>query len=121
MAQNLRRAGILFVKVNGERIDVKGNWTIGLGTPKREAIVGSDGVHGFKEMPQVAYIEGTATDRGDLDLKALFNVVDATVSVEFANGKNGVLSGAWYAGDATVTSEEGEVAMRFEGLNYEEF
>ena len=121
MGQNTRRAGILFVKVNGERIDVKGSWTVGLGTPKREAIVGSDGVHGYKEMPQVPYIEGTATDRSDLDLKALFNVTDATVTVEFANGKHGVLSGAWYAGDGTVTSEEGEVAMRFEGLNYEEF
>ena len=32
-----------------------------------EAIVGSDGIHGYKEVPQVGFIEGEITDRSDLD------------------------------------------------------
>lgn len=119
--QNLRRAGLLLVNVNGERLDVHGNWTVNVGAPKREALVGADRVHGFKEMPQVPSIEGEGRDRADLDLKALFNTVGATITIEWANGKTGVLSDAWYAGDGTVESEEGKITLRFEGLNYEEF
>ena len=57
-----RRAGILFFKVDGAH-DAKGGFTYNLGGAKREAIVGSDAVHGYKETPRVAFIEGEITDR----------------------------------------------------------
>lgn len=47
-----RRAGLIQVQVNGEVQDAKGSFSYNLGRPKREAIPGSDRVHGFKEMPQ---------------------------------------------------------------------
>lgn len=115
-----RRAGIIQFNVGGVLYDAKGNFTFGLGTPKREAIVGSDAVHGFMEKPQVAFIEGAITDRGSLDLKTLFNLTGQTVTLAEANGKVIVLRNAWYAGEGQGSTEEAEIGVRFEGQSAEE-
>lgn len=115
-----RRAGLIQFQTNGEIQDAKGNFTYNMGAPKREAIIGSDRVHGFKEMPQVASIEGAITDRGTLDLRLLVTLRDATVTISLANGKVFVLRDAWYAGDGNASTEEGEIGVRFEGANAEE-
>jgi len=115
-----RRAGIIYFTVNGVRQDAIGSFTCGYGTPKREALIGSDGVHGYKETPQVAFIEGEIRDRADLDLKALFNSSEVTAHVEFGNGKGWAVRDGWYAGDATVQTEEANVGIRIEGPDGEE-
>jgi Phage tail tube protein len=120
MANKNLRAGTLSLKVNGEVLDAVGNFDYSLGTPKREAIVGADRVHGFKEVPQVPYVEGEITDRQGLDLRTFFDTQSATVTLQLRNGKTILLREAWYAGDAKVSSETGAVAMRFEGLSAEE-
>jgi hypothetical protein len=116
----MRRAGKIFLTVNGEILDAKGNFTYNLGASKREAVVGSDRVHGYKEMPQVAFIEGETTDRSTLDLAALLNTELATVTLELANGKVIVLRNAWYAADGTGNTEEANVQLRFEAETGEE-
>lgn len=115
-----RRAGTIFFTVNGERHDAVGEFTYDIGEPKREALVGADVTHGYKETQKVAFIEGELRDKSDLDLAALFNVTDATVTLELANGKNIILRNAWYAGDGTVGTENANIACRFEGLSGEE-
>lgn len=115
-----RKGGIIQVQINGEIFDARGNWTYNLGKPAREAIVGADGVHGYKESPQVAFIEGEITDRGSLDLAALTAIDEATVTLSLANGKVIVLRDAWFAGDGTGNTEEGNIAARFEGAGAEE-
>jgi hypothetical protein len=115
-----RRGGLIQVQVNGELQDAKGSWTYNLGRPKREAIIGSDSVHGYKETPQVSFIEGEITDRGSLNLDALVQTTGATITLELANGKVIVLRDAWYAGEGTGNTEEGNVAVRFEGKSGEE-
>lgn len=117
---NQRRAGTLNLKVNGEIQDAKGSFTYGYGTPKREAIVGSDRPHGYKETPTVPYVEGAITDRGNLNVKELFNGTDLTITLDLANGKTVVLSEAWFAGDPTVSTEEAEIPVRWEGVDLEE-
>lgn len=111
---NNRRAGRIFVKVDGTQYDAKGDFTYVLGLPKREAIVGSDGVHGYKETPQVPFIEGAFTDSSALDLATLQQIDNATVTLELANGKIVVLSNAWYASEGNVSTGEGEIPVRFE-------
>lgn len=118
MAQ--RRAGILFVKIDGIQYDAKGSFNYNLGANKREGIVGADKVHGYKEMPQIPFIEGEFTDSQTLDLSKLLNVTSATITLELANGKIFVLREAWYAGDGNVGSEDGNIAVRFEGVQGEE-
>lgn len=115
-----RRAGIIQLQTNGEIQDAKGSFSYNLGTPKREAIVGQDRVHGYKEMPQVAFIEGTITDRGTLDLRLLATARDLTVTLTLANGKIVSLGEAWFAGDGTGTTEEAEIEVRWEGSSAEE-
>ena len=106
--------GTIIVRVNGQTMRAKGNWNYNLGLPKKEAIVGADSVHGYKTMPQVAFIEGATTDRGDLNLADLVNADDATVTLDLANGKTIGLFEAWFAGDGAGSTEEGEFAVRFE-------
>ena len=115
-----RRGGLISVQLDGQVYDAKGAFTYNLGRPKREAIIGADGVHGYKETPQVPYIDGTFTDRSDLDLNKLLTVKDATVTLQLANDKVVVMRGAYYAGDGEVSTEEGEIGVRFEGTGAEE-
>ncbi len=115
-----RRAGLIQVQVNGEVYDAKGSWSYNLGRPKRDAIIGADGVHGFKEMPQVAFIEGEITDRGTLNVATLATIEGATVTLSLANGKVITLRDAWQAGEGTVNTEEANIAVRFEGAGAEE-
>lgn len=114
MAGNNLRAGKIYIKINGDLKDAKGDYTYNLGKPKRDAIIGADGVHGYKETPQVASIEGAITDAPDLSLADLTTVDNATVTLELANGKTIVLNNAWYAGEGSVTTGESEIAVRFE-------
>jgi predicted heme/steroid binding protein len=109
-----RRAGIIYVKVNGGLVEAKGAFTYGLGSHKREHIAGADGIHGFKETPQVAFIEGATTDSADLDLKTLREADAETVTLELNNGKVITLSDAWFAADDTANTEEGEIPVRWE-------
>lgn len=115
-----RVGGIIEFKANGELYSAKGSWTYNLGKAKRDPVVGSDGVHGYKEMPQAPKIEGTITDRSDLDLEKLLTLKDATVTLRLANEKIIVLRDAFYAGDGDVTTEEGEIQALFHGTSAEE-
>lgn len=115
-----RRAGLIQLQVQGEIFDAKGNFTYNLGRPKREAIVGADGVHGYKETPQVAFIEGMITDRGTLDVAGLTTGTDLTITLTAGNGKVISLGEAWWAGEGAVTTEEAEIAVRWEAKTAEE-
>ena len=110
----MRVGGIIFVKSDGQLYRAKGSWTYNIGRPMREGVVGSDSVHGYKELPQIAFIEGTITDGDDLSLEELVTMTDATVTLELANGKIIALREAYFAGEGSVTTEEGEIAARFE-------
>ena len=115
-----RRAGIIYFKADGVLYSAKGDFTYDIGRPKRDAIVGSDGVHGFKETPKPAFIEGEITDSSDLDLDALVQLEGVTSQLELANGKIIVLRDSWYAGDGTVNTGEGNIALRMEAKSGEE-
>lgn len=120
-----RRAGIIQFTVNGVRYDAKGSFSYNLGVQKRETIVGSDGIHGFMEKPQAAFIEGEVTDSGNLDLKAMCNIESATVVLQLAIGPTGpakvvVLKDAAYVAEGTGNSEEGNIEVRFESGEAEE-
>ncbi|VVO19937.1 hypothetical protein PS712_04150 [Pseudomonas fluorescens] len=120
MAGKNRVGGIIALKVNGDIYFAKGNFTYNLGKPKREGVVGADTVHGYKETPQVPFVEGEITDRNELSLEDLVTLDDATITLELSNGKVITLSEAWYAGEGTGNTEEGNIACRFEGMSAEE-
>lgn len=118
---NPRVGGLIFIKVDGEVLKAKGAFTYNLGLGKREAVMDAGGgVAGYKESPQVPFIEGACTDSDELDVKSLLETKDATVTLELANGKTIVLRKAYYAADGQVGTEEGELQVRFEGFSAEE-
>jgi hypothetical protein len=115
-----RIGGLISLKINGDILFAKGNFTYNLGIPRKEAVNGSDRVHGYKETPQTPYIEGEITDRQELSVEALQKTTGATVTLELANGKVIVLRQAWYASEGVGNTEEGNVECRFEGMSAEE-
>lgn len=114
-----RRGGIIQVQVNGEVYRAKGSFSYNLGRPKRESIIGSDSVHGYKETPQPAFIEGEITDGQELDLDALVTLKDATVTLDLAIGKMIVMHESFYAGEGTGNTDEGNIGFRVEGRGEE--
>lgn len=113
-------AGLIFIKVDGVQYRAKGNYTYNLGKPKREGVAGADGVHGYKETPQIPFIEGEITDSKDLDLSKFLEIDGATVTLELGNGKVILLRDAWNASEGTGNTEEGNISVRFEGMSAEE-
>jgi hypothetical protein len=115
-----RVGGIIELKINGAIQSAKGNFTYNLGRNRKEAVIGADRVHGYKETPQVGFIEGEITDRDTLDLEGMVNITSATVYLRLANGKIIVLRQAWFAAEGTGNTEEGNIGIRFEGMSGEE-
>ncbi|WP_341893884.1 phage tail tube protein [Ferrovibrio terrae] len=115
-----RRAGRIYLKVDGVRYDAKGSFSYNLGAPKRTAIVGADKVHGFSEEVQVPYIEGEITDSPDFDLRKFTEIDGATITLELGNGKVISLREAWYAAEGKGETKEANIEVRFEGLDAEE-
>jgi hypothetical protein len=117
---NQRRGGIITLTIDGVQYDAKGNFSYDLGQPKRDAIIGADKVHGFKETPKAPYIEGEITDRANMDVAALCALVEGTITLDLANGKEIVLRQAWFSGDGTVQTQEANIAVQFQGASAEE-
>lgn len=108
-----RRGGTISLDQDGVLQEPKGNFSYNLGHPIKEPIIGADGVHGYKETPQAAYIEGEITDRGDLDVEALVKATDKTITLSLANGKVIVLREAWFSAEGNVQTEEGNIQVKF--------
>lgn len=117
---NRRQGGVIEVKADGTRYQAKGEFTYNVNKFKRESIVGQDSVHGYKEEPKALFIEGAITDSDDLSLSDVQNLKDVTATLSLANGKTIVLREAFYAADGDVTTGEGEIQFRLEGIDGEE-
>lgn len=115
-----RKGGTIYFKIDGVQYDAIGNFSYGLGTEKRESLVGSDGYHGYKGMPQASFIEGEIRDRSDFDLKKFAELKDVTVTLELGNGKVIVQRLAAQVGEGAGNSEDGNIPFRFEGPPAEE-
>ena len=120
MSKN-RVGGTIFFRKNGIQYRVKGEWSYNLGVPKRTAVIGEDGsAHGYSEGAQVAFMEGAITDSKAISVEDLVSVDGDTVTLELANGKTILLPDAWYAGEGTGKTREGEIPVRFEAVKGQE-
>ena len=116
MAQN-RIAGVAYLKVDGQQEALKGKFKYMVNTVKRDVLVGQDGVHGYKEMPEAPYISGDIMDMPATRVKRLESITDATITLELANGKTIVLSNAFWVDASEVDTEEGSFPCKFVGIN----
>jgi hypothetical protein len=109
--------GLIKVTVDGFTYRAKGEVEFNLGLPKRELITGVDGHHGYKEVPQEAYVGFKSTDGSDYDLKTILTSNNCTVVINSNNGKTVTFSDCFQSGEGTVSSEESEFDVRWTSLN----
>jgi hypothetical protein len=118
MAQ--RFAGIAFISVNGLQYSLRGNLTVSPSPVERTMIAGQDGVHGYQELPRVPYIEGDFSTIPQMALEDLLTQTDVTVIAQCANQWEYVLHNATIKGGFEANTRDGQVRLRWEGLNCEE-
>ncbi len=109
-----RVGGIIQFQAGGVLLAAKGNFSWNTGKPKRDAVLGADRVHGYKEGIQTPFIEGAITIDEDTDVDAITTLKDATAFLQLPNGAAVILKDSWFAGEGTGTTEEGELPVRFE-------
>lgn len=118
MAQ--RFAGIAFISVDGNQYALRGNLTVSPSPVERTMMAGQDGVHGYQELPRVPYIEGDFSTLPQMSLEAVLNQTDVTVIAQLANQWEYVLHNATVKGGFEENTRDGQVRIRWEGLNCEE-
>ncbi len=115
-----RIAGIAWLKVDGRQYPLRGGFTVSPSPTERTGIAGQDYVHGYSEMPRVPFIEGDVSTTPEVSLETLQDVTDATVQAELANGKKYVLRNAWTKSAFEINTRDGQIRVRFEGLDCQE-
>jgi hypothetical protein len=115
-----RFAGTAFVSVNGQQYALRGNLTVSPSPVERTMIAGQDGVHGYQELPRVPYIEADVSAMPGLSLEDLLLQTDVTVIAQLANRWEYVLHNAVVKGGFEENTRDGQLRVRWEGLNCEE-
>ena len=114
-------AGIVGVEIPGiGAVPVVSTVSYNLGRNKREVLVGHSGVHGYKELPQIPFVEFDLRDWKELDAAALLDLFDITLKVMLANGKTLALYNAVQTGTGDGSSAEATFKVRFEGSTMDE-
>lgn len=111
-----RVGGTVFVKIDGVQVKARGTWTLDPGEPKREAVVGTDGVHGYSETPKAPKLTGEVTPD---DARKLARVTNQTITVEWGNGKADALRGAFFSGDGEIDLGTGAMQVEFGAMSCE--
>lgn len=121
MANEQRIGGTFTLTIDGEPFQVKGSASINLGQPKREAIVGHDGVHGYKETPQAPSISCDISCMPGVSIKdKLLNMTSSTVSITAANGSTYFVEKAFFTGDGVIETEDGKIQFECSGMSADE-
>ena len=111
----LRIAGVAYIKVDGTQYEVKGGVEAPLTQTKREPVMGLNGQMGYKETAREQYVKFDAGFTADFPITSLNNATNATITVEFANGKIYTLTNAYETGESSANGEEGSVGLYFSG------
>ncbi len=113
-------AGTAYIKVNGESYTMAGSFSVSPTTTVKTGVVGLSGYAGYTEAARTPYIEGSLIDTGNLSIKELEKITNATITVELINGKTYVGQEMFLAGEPSHDLSNGEISVRFEGRNVDE-
>ncbi|QQR69115.1 MAG: phage tail tube protein [Alphaproteobacteria bacterium] len=116
---NKRIAGVCFIKVDGQQLQVKGDVEVPITSLKRETVMGLSGPAGYKETAEAPYVKVTALFTSTLPLDKIIGNTEMTVTAELANGKVYVLSGAYLTDQASAKADDGTIELNFEGARGE--
>lgn len=110
-----RVAGICYIKVDGEQLEVSGGVECPIVDLKRETVMGLSGPAGLKEVALEPYIKLSAIFMPNFPLETLRTNTEMTISAELANGKVYTLSGAFLKGEPAAKGDDGTVELEFGG------
>lgn len=110
-----RVAGICFIKVDGEQLEVSGGVEAPITDLKRETVMGLSGPAGIKETALEPFIKLTAIFMPDFPMETLRTNTELTVTAEMANGKVYTLSVAFLKGEPSAKGEDGTIELEFGG------
>ena len=111
-----RVAGIAYIKVDGQQLEVSGGIEAAIGDVQRETVKGLSGVAGFKETHRTPSVKLSAIFRDDFPMAKVAEGTDMTVTAEFPNGKTYTLSSAFLVGEPTAKADDGTIELEFEGV-----
>jgi hypothetical protein len=114
MASNLI-AGTAQVTVDGATYQLEGSAKYSPSKVKREAMMGQDGFHGWKETPIPGFISMSLRDAGDLTVADFNSMRNATVVLELANGKIVTGRNMGTTDAQEVDTEDAKFDVKFEG------
>ena len=110
-----RVAGIAYIKMDAEQLEVSGGIEVPLVDVKRETVMGVSGPAGYKETALEPYVKLSAIFMPNFPLDTLRTNTDMTITAELANGKVYTLQGAFVKGEPSVKGEDGTVELEFGG------
>ena len=111
-----RVAGICYIKVDSDQLEVSGGVEAPLMEVKRETVMAHAGPAGLKETALEPYVKLQAIFMPDFPLDTLRTNTNMTVTAEMANGKVYTLSGAFLKGEPAAKGDDGTVELEFGGL-----
>ena len=110
-----RVAGICYIKVDSEQLEVSGGVEVPLAEVKRESVMALAGPAGFKETALEPYVKLSAVFVKNFPLDALRKGTTMNITAELSNGKVYTLSGAYLKGEPSVKAQDGTVELEFGG------
>ena len=119
MATRGKKAGTLWVKVNGRQISAQGSMTCPFYTKPRTTQLDTNGkAVNYTEEPIAPYISGTFYTTGltDDDIREISESDTLTVTAAFKDGASYTVSDGWLAGESEINLDEATVPLRFEGM-----
>jgi hypothetical protein len=114
------RAGVSFLNIDGDALDVVGETKYDTTTVVREGLIGQSGPQGFSEMPKYGMIGAKIRDAGNITVQ-LFNAKTASsVSLQLANGKTVSGDGMFCTKCDPVSTQEATFDVEFMGISVTE-
>ena len=108
-------AGVAQVTVDGTTYQLEGDLKYSPSTVKREALLGMDGFHGWKETPVTGSITMSLRDAGNLAVGDFNKIRNSTVVLQLANGKIVVGRNMGTVDALEVDSADAKFEVKFEG------
>lgn len=114
MSSNLI-AGIAQATIDGVTRQLEGGAKYSPSTVKREAMMGQDGFHGWRETPVPGSITLSLRDAGDMTVADFNALRNSTVVLELANGKTVVGRNMGTVDAQEVDTVDAKFEVKFEG------
>lgn len=119
MANRNQVVGQVTITVDGDRLPTSGEATLDIGGAARENVPGDYEAGAFKETTQPSRCEVTLLYKGAVNLSAIRNIDNATITLTTDNGKSWLMRNA-YSTEPPNFGQDGKAKVMFEGPPAEE-